>query len=237
MQHGKPLGNASSPHRRFPDLFGLALNLALIPLLYLDNFIQLTDPVMHIEDGSAKRATEASNLSPAVTTHDGAQEDKKFDINLNQIQSVREGGLVLERSHLKSTRFGIFSCLAIQFATTAPPLAISLYSGLITGAGGSPFFFWGFIVAFIGQLFMAMSLAEISSSYPQTTGKRLRWGFIHTSSVTETDCLSQRKRTGSPPLPPRSTLDFSVTSPELCLSSVGSMRLPPRSFTPESGSP
>jgi len=100
-------------------------------------------------------------------------QDKKVDANLTQINSIRDGELTLQKSHLETTRFGIFSCIAIQFATTAPPLAIALYSGLITAAGGSPYFFWGFIVAWIGQMFMAMSLAEISSSYPQTTGKTL----------------------------------------------------------------
>ena len=100
--------------------------------------------------------------------------DKKrsAEYRLEPINSTREGNeLVLTESQLKTSRFDMFSCIAIQYAATLPPLSVALYASLITAAGGSSFYFWGYLGGFVGQMFMALSLAEISSCFPHSSGK------------------------------------------------------------------
>jgi amino acid transporter len=60
--------------------------------------------------------------------------------------------------------------IGIQFAVAAPPLAIPSYTVLIVGAGGSPFFFWAFLLAAAGRMSIAFSLAELASAYPDASG-------------------------------------------------------------------
>ncbi|KAE8397501.1 amino acid/polyamine transporter I [Aspergillus pseudonomiae] len=79
-----------------------------------------------------------------------------------------------------------FVTIGIQFSVTAPPLAIASYTTLITGVGGSPFYFWGFLVAVLGQTLVAVSLAELASAYPHTSGK----GLVH---IFWTGILSNRQ--------------------------------------------
>lgn len=84
---------------------------------------------------------------------------------------TRQEGQVYEVTQLYKNRFNLWSTIGIQFSVTAAPLGIAGYTTLITGVGGSPFYFWGFLVAVIGQLLVALSLAELSSAYPHTSGK------------------------------------------------------------------
>ncbi|KAL2783371.1 hypothetical protein BJX66DRAFT_344998 [Aspergillus keveii] len=61
--------------------------------------------------------------------------------------------------------------IGIQFAVAAPPLAIPSYTVLIVGAGGSPFFFWAFLLAAAGRMSIAFSLAELASAYLDASGQ------------------------------------------------------------------
>lgn len=89
---------------------------------------------------------------------------------LDTVETSREGS-VYEVTQLDKNRFNLWSTIGIQFSVTAAPLGIAGYITLITGVGGSPFYFWGFLVAVTGQLLVALSLAELSSAYPHTSGK------------------------------------------------------------------
>ncbi|KAJ5979992.1 amino acid transporter [Penicillium waksmanii] len=84
---------------------------------------------------------------------------------------TREEGQICDATQLDQNRFNIWSTIGIQFSVTAAPLAIVSYTTLITGVGGSPFYFWGFLVAAIGQILVAVSLAELASAYPHTSGQ------------------------------------------------------------------
>ncbi|KAJ5376424.1 hypothetical protein N7509_013310 [Penicillium cosmopolitanum] len=88
-----------------------------------------------------------------------------------QPMETREEGQIFETTQLDRNRFNIWSTIGIQFSVIAPPLAIASYTTLITGVGGSAFYFWGFLVAAIGQTLVAISLAELASAYPHTSGK------------------------------------------------------------------
>lgn len=68
-------------------------------------------------------------------------------------------------------RFSVLAAIGIQFSISATPLAIGGYLTFILGVGGSPFFFYGFIVASIGQIFLCASLAEIAAVHPHASGK------------------------------------------------------------------
>ena len=74
---------------------------------------------------------------------------------------------------LKRDRFNVWSVIGIQFSITAAPLAILTYVSLVTGVGGTSYFFWCYVVSIIGQLLVAASLAEIAAILPHASGRRL----------------------------------------------------------------
>ncbi|KAE8325432.1 amino acid/polyamine transporter I [Aspergillus sergii] len=89
---------------------------------------------------------------------------------LDTVETRREGR-IYEAMQLDENRFNLWSTIGIQFSVTAAPLGIVGYTTLITGVGGSPFYFWGFLVAVVGQILIAVSLAELSSAYPHSSGQ------------------------------------------------------------------
>ncbi|KAL4769299.1 amino acid/polyamine transporter I [Aspergillus nidulans var. acristatus] len=88
---------------------------------------------------------------------------------LERSETQHEGQVA--ESRLEQTRFSLWSTIGIQFAVATPPLAIPSYTVLIVGAGGSPFFFWAFLLAAVGQMLIAFSLAELASAYPDASGQ------------------------------------------------------------------
>ena len=96
------------------------------------------------------------------------------------VESVGQGpseteGMVLnlEARELRS-RFSVLSAIGIQFSISATPLTVGSYLVFILGAGGSPFFFYAFLVAATGQLLVCTCLAEIASVFPHASGKFVR---------------------------------------------------------------
>lgn len=77
---------------------------------------------------------------------------------------------VLQQGELDSARISLWSVVGVQYSITASPIAIGQFLQLVVGAGGSPYFFWGLIVAISGQFLVAFSLAELAASYPHTSG-------------------------------------------------------------------
>lgn len=80
-----------------------------------------------------------------------------------------EGSVNYEVAELKP-RFSVISAIGIQYSISATPLAVGGYLTFILGVGGSPFFFYGFIVAAVGQILICVSLAEIAAVYPHASG-------------------------------------------------------------------
>jgi len=78
-----------------------------------------------------------------------------------------------EPVHLDRKRFSVWAAVGIQWSTTAAPLAILSSLQLVIGVGGSPFYFWAFVVAAVFQFMVAMSLAELASSFPHTAGMQI----------------------------------------------------------------
>lgn len=73
---------------------------------------------------------------------------------------------------LKKT-FNIWSTLGISYSITSTPLAIGTYLSLVVGIEGSPGFFFAYILAVSLNLVVCLSLAELSSVFPHTSGKLL----------------------------------------------------------------
>lgn len=84
--------------------------------------------------------------------------------------SAERVGKELEARVLRS-RFNVLAAIGIQFSISATPLTVGSYLVFILGAGGSPFFFYAFLVAATGQLLICTCLAEIASVFPHASGK------------------------------------------------------------------
>jgi choline transport protein len=90
---------------------------------------------------------------------------------VGQVPSQRQGMVDnLEARELRS-RFSVMAAIGIQFSISATPLTVGSYLVFILGAGGSPFFFYAFLVAASGQLLICTCLAEIASVFPHASGK------------------------------------------------------------------
>lgn len=99
-------------------------------------------------------------------------------INAESIHAA-DAGLQLEARELKS-RFNIWAAIGIQFSISATPLAVGVYITLVLGAGGSPYFFYAFLVAALGQMLVCTCMAEIASVFPHASGM-----FDKTSIISE----------------------------------------------------
>lgn len=102
--------------------------------------------------------------------------DKKDSVATTEAETTstgmsKEQGEDYEHVELKQDRFSIWSVIGIHFSITAAPLAVLTNVGLVTGVGGTSYFFWCYFVAVIGQLLVAASLAEIAAFLPHASGK------------------------------------------------------------------
>ncbi|KAL9562823.1 hypothetical protein ACKAV7_013009 [Fusarium commune] len=75
---------------------------------------------------------------------------------------------ICEVAELKH-RFSVIAAVGIQYSISATPLAVGAYLTFILGLGGSPYFFFGFIVTAVGQILLCVSLAEIAAVYPHAS--------------------------------------------------------------------
>ncbi|KAH6616048.1 amino acid permease-domain-containing protein [Chaetomium sp. MPI-SDFR-AT-0129] len=76
-----------------------------------------------------------------------------------------------EPIHLDRNWFSVLGAVGIHWSSSASRLAICSCLQLTPGAGGSPFYFWAFCVAAFFQFMVALSLAELASSFPHTSGQ------------------------------------------------------------------
>lgn len=114
-----------------------------------------------------------------------------------------------EETELKRDRFNAWSVIGIQFSITAAPLAVLSYVGLVTGVGGTSYFFWCYVVSIVGQLLVAASLAEIAAILPHASGTLLPPRYF---GYPFTDSLRQDKHSGSGLSRHPSRRAFSATS-------------------------
>lgn len=90
---------------------------------------------------------------------------------VKQVSEYNEGTSTTVEARELRPRFSVLSAIGIQFSITGTPLAVGSYIVFTLGAGGSPFFFYAFLVAAVGQLIVCTCMAEIASVYPHASGK------------------------------------------------------------------
>ncbi|OJJ07427.1 hypothetical protein ASPVEDRAFT_178051 [Aspergillus versicolor CBS 583.65] len=64
----------------------------------------------------------------------------------------------------------MLGAIGIQYSLTCAPLAIGFYLSMVIGLGGSPAYFWGFIVTGVFQLFVCLAVSELASAIPHSAG-------------------------------------------------------------------
>lgn len=68
------------------------------------------------------------------------------------------------------THFSLLGAIGIQYSLTCAPLAIGFYLSMVIGLGGSPAYFWGFVVTGFFQLFVCLAVSELASAIPHSAG-------------------------------------------------------------------
>ncbi|KAK5031821.1 hypothetical protein LTS07_004442 [Exophiala sideris] len=68
-------------------------------------------------------------------------------------------------------KFSIWSTLGVSYSATSAPIAIGTYLSVVVGVGGSPVFFFGFILCSIFAIMICLVLAEMSAVYPHSSGQ------------------------------------------------------------------
>jgi hypothetical protein len=80
------------------------------------------------------------------------------------------------------THFSLLGAIGVQYSLTSAPLAIGFYLSMVIGLGGSPAYFWGFIVMGFFQLFVCLAICELASAIPHSAGSSsiitIRWPCI-----------------------------------------------------------
>jgi choline transport protein len=85
-------------------------------------------------------------------------------------------------TELDDERFSLWSVLGVQYTTSATPLSICGFMQFTLAVGGSPFFFWCFLVVVVLQGLLVLSFAELGSSFPHVAGMS-----FHVPLSTSTD--------------------------------------------------
>jgi choline transport protein len=100
----------------------------------------------------AKDRPKASNAS--------AENDCGHDLGVGDVQAVGVG-----------KAFHLWSALGISYSVTSVPLSIGTYLSVSVGVGGSPVYFFGYIVAVVFNLCICASLAELAAVFPHSSGE------------------------------------------------------------------
>jgi hypothetical protein len=85
-------------------------------------------------------------------------------------QSAYQGSMVAIPATDLRERFSLWSTLGIAFSITCTPLGIGTYLSVSIGVGGSPVYFFAYILAVGLNLLVCASLAEIAAVYPHSSG-------------------------------------------------------------------
>lgn len=65
----------------------------------------------------------------------------------------------------------VWSALGVAYSATCAPIAILIFLSLTIGTGGSPVFIYSYIISTIMNMFVCISLAEMSSARPHSSGQ------------------------------------------------------------------
>ncbi|KAK5046199.1 hypothetical protein LTR84_008656 [Exophiala bonariae] len=85
--------------------------------------------------------------------------------SVDQDEAVGEHELLRPKVH-----FRFWQTLGLNFSLTCTAMAIGAYLSLIQGLGGFPYFFWCFVFAGSFQLLLGVTVAELASAMPHSSG-------------------------------------------------------------------
>jgi amino acid transporter len=71
----------------------------------------------------------------------------------------------------RKEHFGLWSTLGLSFSIMSTPISIASALILSVGVGGSPVYIFAYCVAFIFQVFVCLSLAEMTGAFPHPSGE------------------------------------------------------------------
>jgi hypothetical protein len=70
-------------------------------------------------------------------------------------------------------RINVWSALGVNFSATCAPIAALTFLSVTIGQGGSPIFLYSYLVAVVMNMTVCVSLAEMASAKPHSSGKSL----------------------------------------------------------------
>jgi hypothetical protein len=88
--------------------------------------------------------------------------------------SISENGelqSVPPNSPKPKVHFNLAQTLGMNYSISAAPISIGVYTALVIGLGGFPFYIWAFVVAAFFQLITCVAVAEIASAIPHSSGE------------------------------------------------------------------
>jgi hypothetical protein len=112
----------------------------------------------------------------AVLTHE-KQSGEKTRITHPTTSPDLAPGDVLHHAEVQKP-FNLWSTLGISFSITSTPIAIGTYLSVSIGVGGSPVFFFGFILSVVLDLIICASLAEMAAVFPHSSGWWPFWAAV-----------------------------------------------------------
>ncbi|KAJ5631419.1 amino acid transporter [Penicillium longicatenatum] len=71
----------------------------------------------------------------------------------------------------RKEHFGLWSTLGLSYSIMNTPIAIASALILSVGVGGSPVYIFAYCVAFIFQVIVCLSLAEMAGAFPHPSGE------------------------------------------------------------------
>lgn len=111
---------------------------------------------------------QSASVSSTKNENDTGNSQEKYDFLQNSLVAEGESNEV----HLNNLEkhFDIFSTLGDSYSATSTPITIGTYLSLVVGVGGSPVFFFGYILCMIFNMCVCLCMAEMSSIFPHSSG-------------------------------------------------------------------
>lgn len=101
-----------------------------------------------------------------------AEDPRKIhdDAKLSAIRATRE--TIDDRKQ----HFGLWSTLGLSYSIMNTPIALASTLILSVGVGGSPVYIFAYCVAFVFQVIVCVSLAEMAGAFPHPSGETFFFG-------------------------------------------------------------
>ena len=71
-----------------------------------------------------------------------------------------------------AVHFNLLATLGVTYSITAVPVAVGAFLSLVNGLGGQPIYLYCFIFVAVFQFITCISVAELASGIPHSSGKK-----------------------------------------------------------------